>query len=178
MSNLLTTIQSIAVNAVNSTNPTTFTFGTVTNISPLRVRIDQSTINIEGDSLILTSSVVERKIVIDKHTHDIGDIIAAHTHPFSGAITGESAAGAVSGTCSGTTSASTELNSQTKVVDTVLSARCVENKDGDHPLPVESDDDKIVVTINRALKKGDKVVMLRVSGGQRFIVLSRVFGEV
>ena len=41
--------------------------------------------------------------------------------------------------------------------------------------PVDSDDDRIIFTLNRALEKDDKVIMLRVSSGQRFIVLSRIF---
>ena len=184
MPNLLATIQSIAVNAVNSTNPISFVFGTVTSASPLKIRMDQSTINLEGDSLILTSAVIERKMIIDKHTHEIGSTLAGHKHSFSGSITGTcTQAGTVSGSCSGTTEASTDISSKTVIVDTVISSKVIENKDTEHPLPVNEDvseDDKkerIEVVINRGLQKNDKVVMLRVCGGQRFIVLSRVFEE-
>ena len=45
---------------------------------------------------------------------------------------------------------------------------CIENGE---TLPVENG----YIIINRALKVGDKVVMLRVQNGQKFIVLSRVF---
>lgn len=39
------------------------------------------------------------------------------------------------------------------------------------PLPVEDG----YIILNRALEVGDKVIMLRVQSGQRYIVLSRVF---
>lgn len=168
MPNLLATIQSIAVNAVNSTNPITFTFGTVTSDSPLKIRIDQSTINLEGDSLILTANVVEKTVTIQKHTHGMDsqlmDITAAV------AATG----GNVSFTVNGVPTSSVTLNHKHTNETTVLDAVCTEHGE---ELPKDADNDRIVVTINRPLAKGDKVVMLRVSGGQRFIVLSRVFEE-
>lgn len=175
MPNLLTTIQSIAVNAVNSTNPITFTFGVVTNESPLRIRIEQNTINLEGDSLILTANVIEKTIEIDKHTHAYDANTLAHTHAIvkQPVTTGEPPGPVVPvGTCTGTTVSSADMGQQ--VMDTVLSARCIEHgetREGE----VATDQSKIVITVTRKLKKGDKVVMLRVSGGQRFIVLSRVY---
>jgi hypothetical protein len=42
-------------------------------------------------------------------------------------------------------------------------------------LPTDSNSDRIVITINRKLEKDDKVLMMRVSAGQKFIVLSRIF---
>lgn len=45
---------------------------------------------------------------------------------------------------------------------------CLENGE---PLPVENG----YIILNRALKVGDKVLMMRVQRGQKFVVLSRVF---
>ena len=162
MSNLLTTIQSIAVNAVKSTNPVEYCFGTVTSINPLKVRLNESTLEVWGDTLMLTSAVVERKLTIKKHTHEIGTKLATHTHQF----TGQGAVGVPTG-----------IGETTKIVDTVLDAFVVEHGDTDNPLPAEPDEDKnkIVVTINRGLQVNDKVIMLRVCGGQKFVILSRVF---
>lgn len=47
---------------------------------------------------------------------------------------------------------------------------CFENG---QPLPVEDG----YIILNRALEVGDKVLLLRVQNGQKFIVLSRVFEE-
>ena len=175
MPNLLSTIQTIAVNAVNSTNPISFVFGTVTSIGPLKIRMDQSTIELEGGSLILTANVIEKKLVINKHNHteskELVDVASAV------AATG----GSVTFTNSGVppTSTGITLNHDHTINDTVLDAYVYEEgkDDDDHKLLVEKDDERIVVTVNRPLKKGDKVIMLRVSGGQRFIIMSRLFQE-
>lgn len=45
---------------------------------------------------------------------------------------------------------------------------CLENGE---PLPVENG----YIILNRALEVGDKVLMMRVQRGQKFVVLSRVF---
>lgn len=163
MSTLLSTIQDIAVKAVNSTNPVVFTFGTVTSDNPLKIRIDSSTIEIGMDSLILTANVVEKTIEIDKHTHGWGDNLSTHVHTYSG--TGGPITGAP---CK----RSQEPYIDPVVDETVLSARCIEHgetRNGD------AGSDKIVVTVTRALQKNDRVIMLRVCSGQEWIILSRVY---
>ena len=52
--------------------------------------------------------------------------------------------------------------------DALTSIACVENG---QPLPVENG----YIILNRALEVGDKVLLLRVQSGQKYIVLSRVF---
>lgn len=163
-SNLLTTIQAIAVNAVNSTNPVEFCYGTVTSADPLKIRINETTLELSGNSIILTEPVVEKKITIKKHTHEIGSTIAGHTHN----VTGSCPDGVVAGTAVVTT----DFTEKTTIIDTVLDCVCEEFS---KKLTVDKKDDEIVFTINEALKKDDKVIMMRVSSGQRFIVLSRIF---
>ena len=175
-SNLLTTIQAIAVNAVNSTKPMEFCFGTVTSADPLAIRLNDTTLEIKGNSILLTEPVVEKKITIKKHTHAIGNDIASHTHEVLStaplAVTGAVPAGPSPVTAAGTVPATTDFTKDTEIVDTVLDAICTEFGTN---LPVDSDNDRIIFTLNRALEKDDKVIMLRVSSGQRFIVLSRIF---
>lgn len=55
--------------------------------------------------------------------------------------------------------------------DNLLQNAIVCYEDG-KALPVQNG----YIILNRALEVGDKVLLLRVMGGQRFIVLSRVFG--
>jgi hypothetical protein len=209
MPNLLATIQSIAVNAVNSTNPISFVFGTVTSASPLKIRMDQSTINLEGDSLILTASVIEKKLVINKHSHTEDESLVDYTatgnmgapiifvpsgmelyvvnlnfNPNEPRTDTDDAKGTGSNPKYIVNPAIPNpqvlpLKHAHAIHDTVVDAYVYEEgkDDDDHKLLVEKDDERIVVTVNRALQKNDKVVMLRVCGGQRFIVLSRVFEE-
>lgn len=154
--------------------------GTVSNANPLSIKLgeESGSIEIEGDDIILTQSVVSKKIYIKKHTHKIGETVATHTHPSTLAVTG-TAEGAlpVTGTATGSTSASSQLTTETLIVDRTLDAWCTEYG---HRLPVDPetynpDGDQICITINRGLEKGDKVIMSRVSHGQQFVVLSRYF---
>ena len=157
MGNSLTTIQRIAVNAVNATNPVTFYIGTVTSVSPLKVRIHNTTLEVDQDCLLLSSSVVEKKITIKSHDHPIGSALANHIHPDSAPA--------------GQTSASTTLTGA-KVDAITLEGSCVEHGE---TLNVEQKDGNLVITYNRALKKDDKLLMMKVSNGQQFVILSRVF---
>lgn len=56
--------------------------------------------------------------------------------------------------------------------DALLQSQIVCQENG-QPLPVENG----YIILNRALEVGDKVILLRVQNGQRFIILSRVFEE-
>lgn len=175
--NFVQQIQQIAIQAVRATQPMSFVVGTVVGVEPLQIKLDDNdAIVIEGEAIVLTSAVVERKVTVQKHTHDIGKDVATHTHGASGLTTQDTppTGPPVTVPVNGDTSTPNELKTNTKVVDTVISAVC--NEHGDD-LDVESDDEKIVFTINRALRKDDKVVMLSVDCGQTYIVLSRAFME-
>lgn len=160
MGNLLTTIQKIAVNAVNATNPVSFYIGTVTSVSPLKVRIHNTTLEVDQDCLLLSSSVVEKKITINSHDHPIGSALANHIHPYTDTPAGPS-----------TTSPSTDL-AGAKVDAITLEGSCIEHGEA---LNVEQKDGNLVITYNRALQKDDKLLMMKVSNGQQFVILSRVF---
>lgn len=164
MSNLLTVIQNIAVNAVRATIPVQYCYGTITNDNPLSIRINDGTIEITGESILLTEPVVEKKITIQKHTHKIGSTLAGHKHMFTYTDTGTPV--------TSTTNPSTDINTDTTIIDTILDAVCTEHG---VDLPTDSNSERIVITTNRALEKDDKVLMMRVSAGQKFIVLSRIF---
>lgn len=141
--------------------------GKVTSANPLKIALSEEAgaIELDGDDIILTSAVVSKKIYIKKHTHSIGDTVKGHTHSLEGTCT-------QAGKIEGSALESTALASNPNVDNTVLDGYCTEYG---HKLPVESDDNKIVITINRSLEKGDAVIMTRVSHGQQFIVLSRYF---
>ena len=121
--------------------------GTVTQASPLEITIDTAMAPLTSSVLYLTSSVVEKKIPVLSHTHTIDTL--SHTH-----VAGDSV------TSSGLTGTYTTNESLTSVA-------CVENG---KTLPVENG----YIIINRGLALNDKVLLLRVANGQKFVVLSRV----
>ena len=155
--------------------------GMVTSADPLSIKLGEESgaIEIDGDDIILTQSVVSKKIYIKKHTHKIGIEVGTHTHSIikQPVVPPEPAPPVPIGTVSGTTIIPNEITALTTVMTTVEEAWCTEYG---HKLPVDPafhnpDGEQICITINRGLEKGDKVIMSRVSHGQQFIVLSRYF---
>lgn len=133
-----------------SSQPADLRVGTVTATNPLEITINTAMAPLRSGILLLTSAVVEKKIPALSHSHSTSGL--SHTH-----TTGDS-----------TTSAALEGSYES---DTQLSSIvCYENGAA---LPVQNG----YIILNRALAVGDKVLLLRVQNGQKFIVLSRVFEE-
>lgn len=141
-------LKKIAVDAVAATDPTDLRIGTVVSAAPLKVSINIQMDALGADLLLLTSAVVEKKIPVLSHTHTIPQ---ART---SAATVGDSSHSHT--VPAGETGAA------------LGSVACLENG---VPLPVQDG----YIILNRGLSVGDKVLLLRVQSGQKFIVLSRVF---
>lgn len=139
--------------------PTDYVRGTVTSEDPLKITIDDTMQELERQSLILTASVVERKIPVLAHKHYISTLSHTHTCP-----TGSTTPG-LTGQYLGEESLVSEGANSTLQSENII---CYENGE---PLPVEDG----YIILNRKLERGDKVLMLSVSSGQLFIVLSREF---
>lgn len=139
--------------------PTDYVRGTVTSEDPLKITIDDTMQELERQSLILTASVVERKIPVLAHKHYISTLSHTHTCP-----TGATTPG-LTGQYLGEESLVSEGANSALQSENII---CYENGE---PLPIEDG----YIILNRKLEKGDKVLMLSVSNGQLFIVLSREF---
>lgn len=147
MPDLIDSIQKIVMNTMKALALTDYETGTVTNVNPLEITIVNSMLQLPQEVLILTEAVTERKLKIEAHSHQVADL--SHSHAAKDGQT------------------STELSGKYDTKDTEISIKCYENG---AELPVSDG----YVTINRGLDVGDKVIMLRVLGGQNFVVLSRV----
>lgn len=186
------TIQSIAngvVEASAACDGQLFT-GTVTSANPLKITLgeDAGGIELDGDDIILTQAVVSKKLYIKKHDHTdenaltdtsamdgMGlsvNFIPAGVDPSDFPVNPDTGLPDIPGM-------GTVLSLQHKhVINTnTLEAWVTEygTKLPFNPSEHNPDGEQIVVTINRGLEKGDKVIMTRVSHGQQFIVLSRYF---
>lgn len=150
-----------AVQGMNAQQPTDLQIGTVTAESPLEISIDSSMDTLKQSVLYLTESVIEKKIPVLKHKHKIK--ILPHTHIDSRGGT--------------TTSAFpnpyylTEDSAEAEGYDSVVQAENFICWEDGKELPVKDG----YIILNRKLEEGDKVLLLRVQSGQKFIVLSRVF---
>lgn len=156
---LLEMLQLINKSSQNNAGLTDYVTGTVTRASPLEIKIDNVMQPLQAQSLILTAAVIEKKIPVLNHQHYISTLTHEHTCP-----TGVTSPGLTGQYITETSLVSEGFNAALQGQNIV----CYENGEA---LPIEDG----YIILNRALEEGDKVVMLRVNGGQRFIVLSRVF---
>lgn len=111
---ILLMVKQASYDIYNSQKPMEVCYGTVENISPLSIRVEQKML-LESDQLTLTRNVIDYDLNITVNHNT--DSAQAHTHGYTGTKT---------------------------------------------------------FTINNALKQGEKVILIRVQGGQKYLVLDRV----
>lgn len=128
--------------------PADLKIGTVVSVDPLEISINPQMAPLQAGVLYLTSAVIEKKVPVLSHGHTVNGL--GHTHALSGAQTSES------------------LMESYATSEALNDIACYENGQA---LPVKDG----YITLNRGLETGDKVLLLRVQHGQRFIILSRVF---
>lgn len=61
---MLDIIKKASLGAVGNTNPVAFSYGTVTEVTPLQIQVDQRFI-LSGNALVLPESIMESKIELD-----------------------------------------------------------------------------------------------------------------
>lgn len=155
-------IASIADQVYNGHGLTDYVVGTVTSTEPLEVTLVNTMIPLPQEVLVLTANVIEKKVRVHGHIHQI--VSLPHTHGYFDSDTGQGASG------SRDRITESALNGSYPTVIQIENLEFIEH--GEH-LAIE--EDGALVTVNRALRVGDEVVMLRVLDGQKFIILSRVF---
>ena len=154
-------IQLICQRVHDATPHTDAVIGTVTSTSPLTVSLGPNFPPVTSNQLLLTEAVLERNISFS-HTHSLNN----HTHAggtlanSSGTLTGTSAVPSTANTDTGTL-VNNVFNSTPAFSQ--YEAGWGTGKDGAN-----------CCMINAPLAQGDKVLMLQVSGGQQFIILSRI----
>lgn len=140
--------------------PTDLKIGTVTGVDPLEITTNTQMAPLRESVLLLTESVVEKKIPVLAHKHYIQTL--RHSHTASGGQTSTDLTGSY---LSESSLASSGHDGTLQGADIV----CWEHGQA---LPVEDG----YIILNRKLAVGDKVILLRVQNGQKYIILSRVFG--
>lgn len=167
--------------------------GTVTNANPLSIKLgeESGSIEIDGDDIILTQSVVSKKLYIKKHKHEESEELADKMAFIDLTDAGIPMVLPVTFQDVPTVpdpedpeppeppvkTKELSLKHKHTIYTSTLDSWVTEYG---HKLPVapseyDESGEQVCVTINRGLEKGDKVVMTRVSGGQQFVVLSRYF---
>lgn len=156
--NLVDALVMVSEGTAKASQPCDLEVGTVTTVNPLSITRDVAQAPLTEAVLILTENVVEKKIPILDHIHHINTLGHSHTCPDGGTSTN----------LTGSYPTLTSLVSEGANSDQTQDIICYEHG---QPLPIEDG----YIILNRALEVGDKVLLLRVQKGQKFIILSRVF---
>lgn len=148
--------------------PTDLVIGTVATVGPLSITISTAMDALRAEVLYLTESVVEKKIPVLEHQHETSGL--QHKHTVSGlghshTLNGSSTSQALTGSYQ----TSEEMAGASFPSSSSLGS--IQAFEHGKPLPVENG----YIILNRGLAVGDKVLLLRVLHGQKFIVLSRIF---
>lgn len=142
--------------------PTDLRVGTVTSEEPLEITINPAMAPLRRRQLYLTEPVVEKKIPVLTHKHYISTLGHSHTAPH-----GETTTNLSGRYMTEPWSLVSEGFDSTEQAQNIV---CWEHG---KELPIEDG----FIILNRKLEQGDKVLLLRVQSGQKFIVLSRIFEE-
>ena len=187
--------------------PTDLCVGTVVSAAPLQVSLSAQTAPLEGEQLLLTEPVVEKKIPVLTHIHEMEGLSHTHTlsglghshdttgfahshttgglshaHTLSEGQTGE----ALAGSYSSDEQLAGSFTSDQKLTGTYTSSGALGDVEMEGALSgvqcIEHGQPLPVedgyIILNRALETGDIVLLLRVEHGARYVILSRMFKGV
>ena len=142
--------------------PTDLQIGTVVKAPPeddaLEISISTAMAPLRQEVLYLAEPVIEKKLPLLKHRHKF-----THTHVGVHGKTGEPVPEPY-----------TEYALLSEGSSSAVQGEDIKGWENGSVLPLSEDQQYII--LNPALKTGDKVLLLRVQSGQKFVVLSRVYG--
>jgi hypothetical protein len=156
---LLNTIKKAALEAVEAEKPVNLLFGKVTSASPLKINVEQKMI-LSSAQLVLTRNVTDYKVTmgVDFSTESTS-LNADHSHDVSGDVKVDSSISPNDNNAKITNTVSSNISVQKQTINLSHSHKVKGNK---------------TFTVYNGLVVGDEVVLLRMQGGQKYIVLDRV----
>lgn len=161
MPNLLEVIQEIVKNTNNSLQLTDVLFGTVSSVSPLKIRVEQK-LELTEEFLVLTKNVVDYtvNITLNDWSTDNTSLSSSHTHTGSVDVSVESEIMPNDNEMSIENTVSSSLN----INDATM------NLEHEHTITGTKS-----ITVHNALTVNDKVILIQQGGGQKFVVLDKVY---
>lgn len=178
MNGFLSDIKRAAIEAVNAGKPFAFALGKVTSTTPLRVQVDQK-LELTETQLILTNAV--RDYTVEMTVEHLTDsALANHVHAYSG-NTQNGGEGSHTHAYSGSTQ-----NGGDSPHTHAYSGNTQNGGDGPHMHVYSGNTESVNLThshsysgtksfrVHLGLSVGEQVLLLRVDGGQKYIILDRV----
>lgn len=160
MADIIEVIKKASLEAMEQGSPSDVLFGTVISTSPLQIQVEQKLI-LTKEFLILTKNVMDYdvQVSLDWNTND-KNLNANHTHEMSGDIQ-------VSSTIN------PNENNQT-ITNKTNSNISIENANINLTHNHKISGTKSII-IHNALKQNDKVILIQQRGGQKFVVLDKIY---
>lgn len=149
----LADVKRAALEAVLAAKPFSLTYGTVASVTPLQITVDQK-LTLYAEQLVLTNAVRDYTVdmTVDHATDPaLASVNLTHEHSYSG-NTDTAREDQHTHGYSGSTTSAGEANLAHS----------------------HSYTGRKRFTVHLALKKGEKVLLLRADGGQKYIVLDRM----
>ena len=153
-------IKKASLDAVENSSPTNILFGNVINTDPLKIQVEQKLI-LTKEFLVLTKNVIdyETQVSMNWNTENT-NLNTTHSHEVSGNIQINS---------------TIEPNdNEQEITNTVNSnitvADATVNFGHSHAIIGTK-----TIKIYNGLKQGDKVILIQQRGGQKFVVLDKVY---
>ena len=168
MSNLVEVIKKVALEAVKASNPTSLVIGKVTNTSPLQITIEQR-LTLDEDFLILTKHVADHYVDMTVSHSTDKEATKAHKHRYEGTTDETNIDSHKHSTDTGETSEATETSH-----NHTYRGETSEGGDSEHKHGYKG---KKKIMLHYGLKQGESVLLIKMQGGQKYIVLDRI-GDV
>ena len=160
---LLNSIKKAAQEAVDASKPVALLFGKVLNTSPLEINVEQKMI-LSSEQLVLTRNVTDYETEVTVHWLTETKLMNAnHAHELSGEVSVDSTA-TVSPNPDGE-----NVTIQNNVTNTMAVEQRNINLSHNHSI-----DGRKSITIHNGLEVGDEVLLLRMQGGQKYIIIDKV----
>lgn len=160
---ILNSIKKVASEAVEASKPVAIMYGKVLSISPLEINVEQKMI-LTSEQLVLTRNVTNYNTEVTVYWDTENESINAnHSHNLSGDISVTSIA----------TVSPNPDNENVTIQNNVTNTMAVEQKNINltHSHSING---KKEITIHNGLKVNDEVLLLRMQGGQKYIVIDKV----
>lgn len=163
INDLLNSIKKAASEAVEASKPVAVMYGKVLSVSPLEINVEQKMV-LHPAQLVLTRNVTDYETEVTVHwLTETKSMNANHTHELSGDISLDSKA----------TISPNPDNENITIQNNVTNTMAVEQKNinlsHNHSI-----DGRKSITIHNGLEVGDEVLLLRMQGGQKYIVIDKV----
>lgn len=146
---LLRIIKQASVEAMEAKKPVNVVFGVVQSVSPIKIQVEQKLI-LDKDQLILSKNVTKHTISVTTNVKTGSTNVEydfSHDHSFD-----------------------LQVN-DVNVTGTINKEELIQSVSHEHTI-----NKTFNVIVNNELKNGDRVILIRMQEGQKYIVLDRIGG--